>query len=395
MLPLSGITVVDLSSVVFGPLAGQILADYGADVIKVEAPDGDMTRVIGPAAEPGMASVFLGANRNKRGIVLDLKRPEGRAALMRLLATADVFMHNIRPQKLAAIGLSPDDLMKANPGLVYAGLHGFAEAGPYAGRPAFDDIIQGLAGFAGLMQLQSGTPNYFPTIAADKICAQVAAHAILAALLGRVRTGKGCFVEIPMFETIAAFNLVEHCYGMHFDPPLAPPGYGRLLNQWRRPLQTLDGHVCVLPYSDENWRRFFAEAGQPEIAADPRFASMRERSANIAPLYEAAARVVATKTTAQWLEICDRLDIPAGPINSLDQLFEDPHLAATGFFVEVDDPRSGRLRFPGASVHFDGADVPLRVPPRLGEHTREVLAGAGLDAAEIDALIASGAARQA
>ncbi|WP_315830774.1 CoA transferase [Bradyrhizobium prioriisuperbiae] len=393
MLPLSGMKVVDLSSVVFGPLAGQILADYGADVIKVEAPEGDMTRTIGPAAEPGMSAIFLGVNRNKRSIVLDLKRPEARAALHQLLATADVLMHNIRPQKLAALGLQPETLLAANPRLVYAALNGFAEAGPYAGKPAYDDIIQGLAGCAALMELQGGVPNYFPTIAADKICAQVAVHAILAALLGRARTGRGGAVEIPMFETMTAFNLVEHFYGRHFDPPLAPAGYARLLSPWRRPFKTQDSYVCLLPYTTKNWQDFFSEGGRPDLAGDPRFASVGGRTQHIAELYQAAAGIIATGTTEAWLAFCRKVDIPASRVNRLDELDADPHLVATGFFVDVEDDRSGRMRFPGSSVRFDGERAAVRMPPRLGEHTREVLAAAGVSDGEVDALIASGAAQ--
>jgi crotonobetainyl-CoA:carnitine CoA-transferase CaiB-like acyl-CoA transferase len=395
MLPLAGMKVIDLSTVVFGPLAGQILADYGADVIKVEAPEGDLTRAIGPASEPGMAAMFIGVNRNKRGLAIDLKTAEGRAALHRLLGSADVLMHNIRPQKLAAIGLSPAELTAAHPRLVYAALVGFGEDGPYAGNPAFDDIIQGLSGFAALMELRHGQPDYFPTIAADKICAQAAAHAILAALVGRGRSGRGGYVEIPMFETVTAFNLAEHFYGMHFDPPLAAPGYARLLNKWRAPFQTSDGHVCMMPYSDANWRDFFTEAGQPEIAADPRFTTLRERTVHSSALYGAAAEVIRTRSTEEWLAVCRRLDIPAARINSLADLFSDPHLAAVDFFRTVDDGRGGQLRLARGAIRFDGETAELKPPPRLGEHSREVLAEAGFAAAEIDALVAAGAVRVA
>lgn len=395
MLPLSGIKVIDLSTVVFGPLAGQILADYGADVIKVEAPEGDLTRAIGPAAEPGMSAMFLGVNRNKRSLAVDLKKPEGRAALHKLLAGADVLMHNIRPQKLEAIGLSPKDLTAAHPRLVYAALVGFGEDGPYAGNPAFDDIIQGLSGFAALMELRHGRPDYFPTIAADKICAQAAVHAILAALVGRGRTGKGGYVEVPMFETVTAFNLAEHFYGAHFEPSLAPPGYARLLNKWRAPFKTADGYVCMMPYSDANWRDFFKEAGQPEVAADPRFTTLRERTVHSSALYGAAAEIIATRTTEEWLAICRRLDIPAARINSLQDLFADPHLAAVKFFTEVDDGRGGAFHLARGAVRFDGETAAVARPPRLGEHSREVLGEAGLSAEEIEALVAAGAARVA
>src|SRR5205085_2911255 len=228
MLPLTGIRILDLSTVVLGPYASQTLAEYGADVIKIEAPEGDSTRRTGPSNEPGMGAIFLGVNRGKRSVVLDLKQPAGREALVKLVDTADVLMHSIRPQKLAAIGLDPETLRARNPKLVYVGLHGFAEDGPYGGMPAYDDIIQGLSGCAGLMERQSGQPQYYPTIAADKTTGLVAAHAILAALFKRERSGEGSYVEVPMLESMVAFNLVEHFYGLHFEPALAEPGYPRL-----------------------------------------------------------------------------------------------------------------------------------------------------------------------
>lgn len=384
MLPLQGVKVLDLSSVVFGPLASQTLADYGADVIKIEPPEGDSTRRTGPAAEPGMSAVFLGSNHSKKSVVLDLKRPEAREALMALLADADVFMHSMRPQKLAPLGIDPDTLTARFPRLVYAGLHGFAQGGPYAGRPAYDDVIQGMSGLSALMEQQSGQARYLPTIAADKTCALVGAQAILAALFRRERTGRGCFVEIPMFETMVAFNLVEHLYGRHFEPPLADAGYPRVLTPWRRPWRTADGHICMMPYTSAHWRRFFAEVGEPALADDPRFADMAARTRYIGELLELAGGFVATGSTAHWLATCERLEIPAAPVSRLDDLPRDPHLVATGFFTELNDPHMGAMRFPGVSVKFDGVRPPVRMPPRLGEHTRESLAAAGWPAERID-----------
>jgi crotonobetainyl-CoA:carnitine CoA-transferase CaiB-like acyl-CoA transferase len=377
MLPLQGLRILDLSTVVLGPYASQILAEYGADVIKIETPEGDSTRHTGPSTEEGMGAIFLGVNRGKRSVVLDLKTEAGRDAMLRLVDTADALMHSIRPQKLAAIGLDPATLRKRCPKLVFVGLHGFAEAGPYGGQPAYDDIIQGMSGCAALMHAQVGQPLYFPTIAADKTTGLVAAHAILAALLKRERTGEGCTVEVPMFESMVAFNLVEHFYGQHFDPPLAPPGYPRLLNPYRRPYRTLDGHVCAMPYTDAHWQRFFKEAGEPALAADPRFANIAQRTRHIEALYAATERILATRTTADWLAAFARLEIPAATMASLEDLPNDPHLRATGFFETVDDPAMGRVRFPGSPVRFDGQKLPLRMPPRLGEHTREVLGELG------------------
>lgn len=396
MQALHGIRVLDLSTVVFGPLASQLLADYGADVVKIETPEGDSTRHTGPAAEAGMAAVFLGVNRGKRSLVLDLKRPAAREALLKLVDGADVFMHSMRPQKLAGLGIAPEQLLARNPRLVYAGLHGFAEGGPYAGRPAYDDVIQGMSGLAALMQQQGGESRYLPTIAADKTCAHTAAHAILAALFKRERQGgRGGFVEIPMFEAMVAFNLVEHLYGQHFDPPRGPAGYPRVLAPWRRPYRTADGHVCLMPYTDTHWRRFFAEVGEPALADDPRFADMASRTRHIAELLETAGRFVARHDTAHWIATCERLEIPAAPVARLDQLVDDPQLAATGFFQPLDDPAMGRLRFPASPVRFDGERAPVTLPPRLGQHTRELLAEAGLTPEAIAALIQGGAARAA
>lgn len=377
MLPLQGIRVVDLSAVVLGPYASQNLADYGADVIKVEPPEGDSTRQTGPTTEQGMGAIFLGVNRGKRSVVLDLKKAQAREALTKILATADVLMHSIRPQKLAAIGLDPQTLMAQFPRLVYVGLHGFGEDGPYGGKPAYDDIVQGLSGCAALMQLQSGEPVYYPTIAADKTCGLVATHAILAALFARERSGRGSYVEVPMFETMAAFNLVEHQYGHHFAPPLADCGYPRVLAPHRRPYRTGDGYLCVMPYTDAHWRKFFTEAGMPEAAADPRFADMAARTKNIAELYALLAQVLATRSTEEWLATCERLEIPCARMNRLEDLEQDPHLQATGFFREVRDPAMGELRFTAPPVRFDRQPLPVRMAPRLGEHTNEVLREVG------------------
>jgi crotonobetainyl-CoA:carnitine CoA-transferase CaiB-like acyl-CoA transferase len=378
MLPLDGVRVLDLSTVVLGPYASQVLADYGADVIKIETPDGDSTRKTGPTTEAGMGAIFMGVNRGKRSIVLDLKTVPGREALLKLVDTADVLMHSIRPQKLAQIGLDPQSLLARNPRLVYTGLHGFAEDGPYGGMPAYDDIIQGLSGSAALMERQTGTPQYFPTIAADKTCALVAAHAILAALFRRERTGQGGYVEVPMLESMVAFNLVEHFYGQHFEPPLAGPGYPRVLNRWRRPYQTTDGFVCAMPYTDAHWQRFFIEAGHVALATDERYTDITARTTHIESLYELAAEIIRTRSTADWLTTFNRLEIPASVMHRLEDLQQDAHLRQTGFFETLDDPAMGRLVFPGVPVKFDRARPPVGMPPRLGQHTAEVLAELGL-----------------
>ncbi|MFJ1255111.1 CaiB/BaiF CoA transferase family protein [Cupriavidus sp. CuC1] len=393
MLPLSGIRVIDLSTVVMGPYASQWLADLGAEVIKVEPPEGDSTRRTGPATEDGMSAIFLGVNRSKKSVVLNLKQPAAQAALERLLASADVFMHSMRPQKLAGLGLDPAEVMARHPRLVYVSLLGFAEDGPYGGRPAYDDIIQGLSGNAALMAAQTGTMRYFPTIAADKTSGLVAALSISAAIAGRERQGgKGTLVEVPMFESMVAFNLVEHLYGQHFEPPRGPAGYPRVLAPLRRPYQSADGHVCMMPYTDAHWRDFFTAAGRPELAADPRFAGIAARTQHIETLYELTGEIVRTRTTDAWLALCETLQIPVARVNQLAELVDDPHLRATGFFDTLDDPAMGTLRFPSAPVRFDGERAASALPPRLGQHTRSLLGEAGLSSEQIDELGRDGAA---
>lgn len=390
MGPLAGIRVLELSSVVFGPYAGQFLGDYGADVVKIEAPDGDMARQVGACSEPGMAALFLGVNRNKRSVAIDLKRSEGRTALLRLVDRADVFMHNIRPQKLASLGLEPKRLLAHNPRLVYAGLHGFGEGGPYHGRPAYDDIIQGLSGMANLMERQGGAPRYLPTTVADKAAALVAVQAILAALLQRGRTGRGCVVEVPMFETVVSFALVEHLEGHSYDPPRGPIGYPRALSKLRSPMATLDGHLCIMPYTDRHWSSFFEAVGDSGYATDPRFSTMADRSQNVELLYARMAGHLRSAATTHWLSLCERLDIPAARVNRLEDLQSDPHLRVMGHFRRIHD-RGGTFVSPANPVRFDASQPGVRMPPRLGEHTVQVLEEAGFGRDEIDQLLTCGA----
>lgn len=388
MLPLHGLRVLDLSAVIAGPYAAQWLADFGADVIKIEGPGGDSTRATGPADEPGMSAIFLGVNRSKRALALDLSKSEARLAFDRLLGTADVLLHNIRPQKLAKLGLDPAAVLERHPRLIYCGLHGFGEAGPYAGQPAYDDVIQGMSGLADLMARQGDIPRYLPTIAADKTTGLVAALSILAAVVRRQTTGKGGFVEVPMFETMVAYNLVEHFYGRHFAPPRAPLGYPRVLSPWRRPLPTADGHICVMPYTNPQWAGIFSELGRPWMIEDPRFDSITTRTENTVVLFEWLADELTKASTAAWLDIFARLEVPAAPVLGLEALLDDPHLASVGFFAEAEG-----LRFPGVPVRLDGTRPGVAPPPRLGEHSRAVLAEAGLSELEIDQLFASGGAR--
>ena len=394
--PLTGIRILDMTTVLLGPYAAQMLGDQGADVIKIEAPGGDSTRQTGPARERGMASAFLGANRNKRSVVLDLKQASAQDAFLQMIEDADVLLCSIRPQKLADLGIDIERLRVRNPRLIVVTIQGFGEDGPYAGRPAYDDIIQGLCGLAALSGGADGEPRYLPTVIADKTCALFATQAVLMALVGRATTGSGSHVDVPMLECMVSFTLVEHLYGGQFNPPLGDLGYSRLLTKWRKPYPTLDGYVCVVPYSDQHWRRFFNEAGRADLLSDPRFADMAARTQNIDALYAELAACIATRTSAEWLETCDRLDVPAAPLRSLQDLQSDPHLKTTGFFERIEDPNMGSLTMPASPLRvMDVGACPIRVPPRLGEHTREVLAEAGVSDATVEDLLDSGAAVQA
>ena len=389
--PLAGVRVLDLTSVVLGPYATQMLGDLGADIIKVEPPEGDTTRYTGPRVSRDMASLFMGVNRNKRSIVLDLKTAPARDVLLRLVDRADVFVHNIRPQKLEPLGLEADTLTRRNPRLIYAGIHGWREDGPYRGRPAYDDIIQGLCGVASLMDQLTGEPRYAPTILCDKTSGLVAAQAILAALYSREKTGRGQFIEIPMFETMVSFIMVEHLHGMGFDPPQGEAGYSRVLAPWRRPYRTADGYLCMLAYTDAQWWRFWAEVSQPEMMKDARFVDMAARSRNIDEVYRLAGEQLTSRPTADWIETFDKLEIPAGPVKTLNEVIDDPHLREIGFFKRMNHPTEGDLVVPDVPVRF--ADTPAaidRLPPHLGEQGREILQEIGMRTEEIEALASNG-----
>jgi len=389
---LAGVRIVDLTTVVLGPYATQMLGDLGADVIKVEGPDGDTTRHTGPRRNPDMASLFLGANRNKRSIVLDLKAPAARDVLLRLIDTADVFVHNIRPRKLAKLGFGPDALMARRPRLIYAAIHGWREDGPYGGRPAYDDIIQGFVGVAALMETVTGEARYMPTILADKTCGLMATQAILAALFHRQNTGRGQVVEIPMFETMVSYLMIEHLYGHAFVPPMGEMGYARVLAPWRRPYRTADGRICMLAYTDQQWRRFWQAAGRAGMMDDPRFADLAARTRHIDDVYRLAGEALTARTTQEWLALLDELEIPAGPVNGLADLPDDPHLAAIGFFRQVQHPTEGAIMMPDIPLRFSDSPAGIsRLPPRFGEHGREILGELGLTPDDIAALATAGA----
>ncbi len=390
--PLAGIRILDLTSVVAGPLATQMLGDMGADVIKIESPEGDAPRHTGPSRSPNMAALFMGLNRAKRSLVLDLKKDSAKDALWRLIANADVFVHSMRPQAIGKLGFNHKDVCAKNPRIVYAALHGYRDGGPYSGQPAYDDVIQGQSGIAALMSEVAGEPRYAPMIIADKTCALAIAGAVSAALFARERTGRGQFVEIPMFEQMVSFVLGEHLFGHNFVPPMGSLGYTRVLASWRRPYKTRDGYLCMMAYTQEHWRKFWPMVGKPEMHSDPRFDGIASRARNIVALYELAGACIADKTTDEWLLLLRRLEIPAARMSSLDDVMTDPQLKASGFFKRATHPTEGEILYTDLPVRFsDGPTSSTRLQPRLGEHSFEVLREAGLSDREIETLAASGA----
>jgi len=375
---LSHIRVLDLSRVLAAPWATQILGDLGAEVIKIEAPGGDIMRYAEPARHPGMGHVFLNLNRNKRSLVLDLKQPAAALVLLALVRQSDVLMHNMRPQAMARLGFGWDRLREVNPRLVFCSAHGYGQDGPFADRPAFDDIIQGGCGLVALEAATGGEARFVPTLVGDKTVGLTMVYAVMAALLQRERTGKGQLVEVPMLETMTAFVMAEHMGGLTFEPLIGEPGYSRMLAPDRRPHRTADGHICILPYTDRHWRDFFRIAGRPELADDPRLADAQTRSRHVAELYAVIAECVRDGLTAYWLEKLKAADIPSGPVNPLAGLPADEHLAAVDMFPRTEHPTEGAMRIVRPPVRFGEADSRLRRPaPRLGEHTCEILREAG------------------
>lgn len=395
MTPLDGLRIIDMTSVLMGPFASQTLADMGADVIKIEAPAGDVVRQIGPAHHAGMGPIFLNTNRNKRSVVLDLKHPEGVAALKRLLADADVLMYNVRPQAMARLGLDYESVRAINPRLVYAGLFGFGQDGPYAARPAYDDLIQGAATLPYLIAHSSGgIPRYVPTAMADRIVGQAAVGAILATLLARARTGQGDRVDIPMFETMVAFVLGDHLGGLTFEPPLDEGGYARQLSPERRPYRTRDGYICALVYNDKQWTGFLQGIGRASLSQeDARFASFASRARHIDYVYGWLSKVFEQRTTQEWFELLEAADVPFMPMHDLHSILSDPHLQATGFFETLQHPSEGTIRSMRLAPRWQTArPAPPRPAPRLGEHTVQVLREVGFSDAEIERMLASRAA---
>jgi crotonobetainyl-CoA:carnitine CoA-transferase CaiB-like acyl-CoA transferase len=373
---LAGLRVVDLTGVVLGPYATQILGDYGADVIKIEPPGGDIMRQAGPMKHPGMGHIFINTNRNKRSVVLDLRQAEQREALLALCDTADVLTYNIRPTSMARLGLSFEALHARNPRLVVCGAYGYSEGGPYSNWPAYDDLIQGAACIPWLMT-QSGSPEprYVPATFADRVTGLHMVHAVLAAVIARYRTGVGQHVEVPMFECLLQFVLGEHLGGETWQPPIAPMGHSRMLAANRKPYPTQDGHICALMYTDKHWQSFLRLIGQPELfTTDPRFGTQSQRIAHIDALYGFVGEHMRTRTSAQWLQDLAQHDIPVMPMMKLDDLLTDPHLTATQGWLDIPHPHEGLLRQLRPPVRMTNTPTGVwRPAPTLGQHTQEVL----------------------
>lgn len=372
--PLEGIRVLEIASMIFGPLAGQYLGDMGAEVIKLEPPEGDLTRAIGPRRSPRMGAFFLTSNRSKRSIVVDLKRPEGRAILQRLVARTDVLLHSLRTAAADRLGLNYAELSASHPGLVHCHVTGYGDHGPYGGRPAYDDIIQAASGLAMLQKIVGGQPRFIPTIIADKISGVHAAYAIVLALLHRLRTGQGQQVDVAMFETMAAFNMLEHQWGHAFEPPIAPMGYVPVSSAARRPYRTLDGFLALLPYSNAHWKRFFELAGEPQVMLDPRFATFAARQQHFRTVWDEIERQVARKSNAEWIRLLTPEDIPFSPVNDIEDLPRDPHLNSIHFWKLMEHPTEGLLRLPANPIGMSASPPEItRLPPNLGEHGADIL----------------------
>ena len=389
--PLEGIRVLEIASMIFGPLAGQYLGDMGADVIKLEPPDGDLTRSIGPRRSPRMGSFFLTSNRNKRSIVVDLKTTEGKEILQSLASKTDVLLHSMRTPAANRLGLDYASLSQQHQRLIYCHVAGYGDDGLYAGRPAYDDIIQAASGLATLQTVIAGQPRFIPTIIADKISGLHAAYAIMAALMQRSQTGLGQHVDVSMFETMAAFNMMEHQWGHAFEPPIGPMGYEPVSTAARRPYKTLDGFLALLPYNDSHWNRFFELAGESQIMQDPRFATFAARQKNVQLVWNEIEKQIARKTNAQWLELLTPEDIPFSVVNSLEDLVNDPHLKSVDFWQIHQHPSEGSLRMARVPIQMSGARTDFkRLQPLLGEHSKEILQELGFDDSRISHWTAAG-----
>lgn len=383
--PLEGVKILDLTTVVMGPFATQILAELGADVLKVETHDGDNMRDVGPMRSPGMGHLYMNLNRGKRSVVLDLKQPAGLEVVKRLLPQMDVLIYNVRPAAMARLGLAYDDVRAINPRIIYVGAYGYSQRGPKAAKAAYDDLIQGATGLPHTVMEDSGTPRYAPINLADRVTGLHAVYAVTAALFHRERTGQGQSVEVPMFESITHFVMGDHIAGMGYEPPIGGTGYLRLKH--RRPYPTKDGFLCVLVYNNKQWQSFLAAIDQLDVLKDPRFATHAARASHIDEVYAYLESVFRTRTSEQWLPLLEKADIPVSRMSSVAEVITDPHHVATGFFRIEEHPTEGKVRTVRTPTSWSGS--PPAEPgfvPRLGEHSAQVLRELGYSAEEIEAL---------
>ncbi len=387
--PLAGMRILDLTTVLLGPYATKILGDLGADVIKIEPVEGESRRFSGPMVNKGMGQTFMVLNRAKRAIAINLKDPAGRDAFLRLAATADAIVHNARVQAMVRLGLDYEGVRKVKPDIAYCYAVGFGSRGRYAGRPAFDDIIQGLTGLPALLGESAGKPMFVPVNMADRVCGVYLANATLAALLHRERTGQGQEVEVPMFEMMAEFVLSEHLWDNYFVPPTKTKSRNRMFD--RRPYKTKDGYICVMLSNDKMFSAFCHLVGKPEAMNDPRFAQRAQRSTHAKDVYDMMEAALAARPSAEWLAMLGQADIPAAPVHTLETLLADPHLDDVDFFQVEAHPTEGKLRAMRLPMRFSGSPVMNRRPtPQVGEHSVEVLREAGLSNTEINKLLADG-----
>ncbi len=392
--PLAGVRILDLTSNIMGPYATSILGDMGADVIKIEAPEGDVMRNQGSGRTPSMGPVHLALNRNKRSLVLDLRQESARQALLKLAGGADAFVHSMRQAAMGRLGLGYEQIRAVRPAIVYCRAAGFGSGGPYADKAAYDDLIQGLSGMCALNTVLAGEPRYTPTAMADKGVGLTVAYALLGALYHSQRSGEGQYVEVPMLESLVSFLMVEHLGNRTFDFKHGEPGYPRLLSPKRKPFRTKNGYLCVLPYTDGHWRDFAQLAGHPEWAEDKRLATVNARGENFELSYALMGEALLGRTSEEWLEAMDRLSIPAAPANQMEDVFKDPHLSAVGMFVQTEHPTEGVVTQVKPPVAFSATPSTVRRPaPRLGEHSAEVLRECGLTESEIANMKSSGATR--
>ncbi|MYN14271.1 CoA transferase [Pusillimonas sp. TS35] len=383
-LPLAGIRVLDLTSVIMGPACTQILGQYGADILKVEPPAGDIMRHAGARRDPGMGAMFLHVNHHKQSAVIDLKHPDGAALVRELAGQCDVFVHNIREDAIRRLGLDYESVRARRPDMIYAALTGYAEDGPYAGRPAFDDIIQAQTGVPALYAEHTGeAPAYLPALIADRYTGTAAAHRIVAQLFHRQRTGEGGYLNVSMFETLAEFTLSDHLGGLTFDAEHGAPYYSRLMTRYRRPYRTLDGYVAVLVYNDKHWQSFLTLTGDTDKLSDTRFTTAAGRAGHYDLIYTYLEGVIASRTTADWIATLGSADIPCTTVNTVPDLVEDPHLEAIGFLPHYRHSQTGTV-YRAINKNVDRAHSE---PPIKGQHTVQALADWGVEDARIQALL--------